>query len=1165
LANPFYLASLYVLPIAVILGQQTGAVRAADQFIPGASVIATQGDTKVVVYTDENGRYKLNLAPGMWDIRIEMLGFTAVHEAVTVGGEPAYKDWTLEMPRVAAPASAATTPSTASRRPGARRGFGQRQLPPPPANASSSGDAQVTPTRPGFQSAAVTATQEGQQALSDAAGQATLGMAAQDAEDAFAINGSTSGGLAQSSDDEARRQRMMGGRGGGLGGGTPGMMAGMGGSGQTMGLPPGMNPADNLGLGGLGVSAINGGFSDGLGGPGQAGGAGGLGPNGFGPGGLGGLGGGGRGGGGGGRGGGRGGRGQGNQNRRGSYNGQYASFGNRRRTQQPAYTGSIFLTLANSALNAAPFSLNGEKSAKPSSDQARFGVNFGGPLVIPKLVHWQRASFYVTYQGTRSRNPFNQVSSVPTAAERSGDFSNVQSNGTPVLIYDPLSGAPFPGNVIPSTRMNSASLGLLQYFPMPTFGGSIEDYRIVNSIPNNSNNVGMRLNAPLNNKDRINFNVQYQNRDSEAEQLFGFKDPTSGYGVSAAAGWSHSFAPRFNNSATLTFSRNDNTTTPYFAYSDNVAAALGISGASEAPVNYGPPNLSFTNFGGLSDASASVTKNQTTNFTDAVTYVLKRKHNLTMGYLFRKLQQNSTNYQNARGSFTFSGLLTSELNTAGQPVNGTGFDFADFLLGLPQSSSLRFGSEDAYLRGWATAAYVQDDYRVTRGLSINFGLRYEYFSPYTNVNGELANLILTPGFTSAQVLTPATASEFGLPSSLVRPDRDAFSPRFGVAWRPTTRNSLVFRGGYSIFYSGSAYGQIAAQMDAQPPFAKTASISTSPADPLTIENGFAPSPSQTITNTFAINPDYRLAYAQTWVAAIQNTFKRTLLVELEYIRTKGTNLGVAEIPNRAPPGAVLTAPEQLQIADASGFNYQTYGANSIFNAAQTRVTKRFARGMSFVALYTFSKSIDDASSFSGPGGTTVQFIDNWGNERGLSSFDQRHQLSFTYVLSSPVGVHGMMRNAGWKTSALAGWTMSGGLTAASGEPLTAVVAGNLSNAGGVAALGTLRAEATGLPISGGDYPFFNALAFTTPPTGQFGNAGRDTIPGPFQVNLNAAINRAFRFGESRRQLQLRLSANNALNHVYISGFGTTVNSATYGLPTAASATRTVTLLLRFNF
>jgi len=118
----------------------------------------------------------------------------------------------------------------------------------------------------------------------------------------------------------------------------------------------------------------------------------------------------------------------------------------------------------------------------------------------------------------------------------------------------------------------------------------------------------------------------------------------------------------------------------------------------------------------------------------------------------------------------------------------------------------------------------------------------------------------------------------------------------------------------------------------------------------------------------------------------------------------------------------------------------------------------------------------------------------------------------------------------------------------------------------VAALGgNLRAEATGLPVSGGDYPYFNELAFTTPPAGQYGNAGRDVITGPGQFSLNSALNRAFRFGETRRQLQLRISANNVLNHVYINGFGTTVNSLTYGLPTSASGTRTVTLLLRLNF
>jgi len=370
-----------------------------------------------------------------------------------------------------------------------------------------------------------------------------------------------------------------------------------------------------------------------------------------------------------------------------------------------------------------------------------------------------------------------------------------------------------------------------------------------------------------------------------------------------------------------------------------------------------------------------------------------------------------------------------------------------------------------------------------------------------------------------------------------------------------------------MFYSGSAYAQLASQMAAQPPFANTASISTSPATPLTLANGFSTVPStQTITNTAAINPDYKLAYAQTWVAAIQNTFPQGLLVELEYIGTKGTNLGVLEQPNRAAPGSsVLTAQQNLLIPNATGFNYQTYGANSIFNAGQVRVTRRFSRGMSAVALYTFSKSIDDASSFTGVGGSAVEYINNWNADRGLSSFDQRHKLSLTYLLSSPVGVNGMLRNGGWKTASLAGWTLSGTFTAASGTPLTALVAGNLSNTGGIGALGSSRAEATGEPITGGNNPYFNLAAFTTPPPGQFGNAGVDTIPGPFQMSLNASLNRAFRFGDSRRQLQLRISANNVFNHVMITSFGTTVNSATYGLPTAASATRTVTVMLRFNF
>jgi len=1136
---------IFLLIVPLVAGiRQTGSVRAADQFLPGAAVTAVQGETKITTFTDESGRYALDLAPGVWDVQVQVFGFTPVHEQMTVGSAPANKDWTVEMPRTAgapAPGPAAQTRN----RGGGRGGFARGG--PPPNRPAAAQPGQQPEQRQGFQNAAVTATQDGQQALSEAASAGAAGLAdlnSSEADEAFLVNGSTSGGLAQSSDDEARRQRMMGRGGGPQFGGEPGGPDGGGpmGLNSTLGVPPGMTApgGDALGIGGLGASAINGGFG---GGPG--GGPGGPGFGGGGPGG--GRGGGGRGGGG---------RG-GNQNgRRGPYNGQFASFGNRRR-QQPAYTGSVFITLQNSALNAAPFSLNGQAQPKPSSDNAKFGVNVGGPMMIPKILKWPRASFYFTYQGTQSRNPYSSVSSVPMAAQRGGDFSAIAN-----IIYDPLTGAPFPGNVIPVSRFNPAAVGLLQYFPQPSYSGIVQNYRNVTSTPNNNNNVGVRLNAPLTNKDRLTFNVQYQNRDSQAEQLFGWRDSTTGYGLSAATGWSHSFGRRFNNSANLTFSRNVGVTNPYFAYSSDIASELGIGGTSQLPINYGPPNLSFTNFGSLSDSAATSTHNQTYNFTDNITYVLKRKHNLTFGYLFRRMQQNSLSDQNARGSFSFSGLLTSQLDSSGQPVSGTGYDFADFLLGLPQSSSVRFGTNPIYMRSWSTAAYAQDDYRISRGLSFNFGLRYEYFAPYTELYNHLANLLISPDFTSVSV---ALAGQSGLPTSLVRPEKANFSPRFGYAYRPFAKRSLIFRGGYSIFYSGSPYGTIASSMAAQPPFATTATLSTSVTNPLTLENGFAASPSQTVTNTYAINPNYKLGYAQTWSFAIQNTLPHAVVVELEYIGTKGTDLGVVEAPNESLGTSLATAQQNLRISDATGFTYQTYGANSIFNAGQTRITRRFQRGMSATALYTYSKSIDDASSFTGTGGNVAQFINNWGLERGLSSFDQRHNLSTTYLLSSPVGVHGMMRNGGWKTAALAGWMLSGTFSATSGTPMTAQIGGNLSNTGGNGALSNPRAQATGLPIEAPNSPYFNLLAFTTPPAGQFGNAGVDTIPGLFHTSLNASLNRAFRFGDTRRQLQLRLSATNALNHVVITNIGTTVNSNMYGLPTGASATRAVTLLLRFSF
>jgi hypothetical protein len=409
---------------------------------------------------------------------------------------------------------------------------------------------------------------------------------------------------------------------------------------------------DSLGLGGFGASAINGGFGIGAaaspdGGGGRGGPGGGFGPGaggGAGPGGGFGGGAGGFGGGGGGGGRGRGGlgqnangRGQAGRGGRGPYNGQFASIGNRRRTTPPVQ-GSSAVTVRNSALNAAPYSLNGQTAQKPYSANNNLNANIGGPLHIPKIVNWQRAQYTISFGTTINRNGRSMIGSLPTAAERAGDFSQALTT-TPATIYDPLTGSPFPNNMIPTTRFNSASAGLLQYFPNPTYGGIVQNYRFVITDPSTSHNIGVRFNAPLSNKDRLNFNFQNQGQNSNSHQLFGFLDTGETSGLSFSAGWSHSFRPRLNNSANFSISRSRSLTSPFFADTQNIAAQLGINGTSQDPINYGPPGISFTNFSTLSDAAPNLGRNQTATFSDNFTYVAKRKHNLTFGFSYSRLQQ----------------------------------------------------------------------------------------------------------------------------------------------------------------------------------------------------------------------------------------------------------------------------------------------------------------------------------------------------------------------------------------------------------------------------------------------------------------------------------------------------------------------------------------------
>lgn len=579
-------------------------------------------------------------------------------------------------------------------------------------------------------------------------------------------------------------------------------------------------------------------------------------------------------------------------------------------------------------------------------------------------------------------------------------------------------------------------------------------------------------------------------------------------------------------------------------------------------MNYGPPSLNFSNFASLTDGSYSRTVVQSLAFNDTFTWV-RGHHSLSAGAVYSHNQNNVKTDSNGRGTFSFTGLSTSQLAN-GLPVANTGLDFADFLLGLPNTSSIRYGDTSTYFRTTNYSFFGQDNWRVNGKLTLNFGLRYEYYGVPYELRGHEANLDIAPGFTAASVVLPGQNSPYHgvLPTGLIFPDRNNFMPRIGVAWRPWLRGKTVVRTGYGIYYNGAAYNAFARNLAAQPPFASTNSIVSSTAAPLTLQSAFITVvPGKTVTNTYAIDPNYRVPYAQSWNFGIQQEINPRLIVQITYLGTKGTRLDTLRLPNRAAPGSVLTAEARLRIANATGFTYESSDANSIYHSLRSNLIRRFGKGMSFNLDYNFSKAIDNASTF---GGGLAQNDQDLRAERSLSNFDRRHTVSMRYVLTSPYGHTSKLLASHHKlTGILQDWTLSGGITAQTGTPLNPKVAGNQTDSAGTGATGTTRPNATGLPVEGGT-GYFNLAAFTLPTPGFFGTAGRNTIPGPGSWVANASFGRGFGLGE-RRNLEFRFDANNILNHVNISSFGTTLNSSTYGLPLAAGGMRSASLTVRFRF
>jgi len=906
------------------------------------------------------------------------------------------------------------------------------------------------------------------------------------------------------------------------------------------------------GMGGPGGGFGRGGGFGGPGGPGAPGGPDTAGGGARGGGGFGGPGGGGRGGGGGpggpgGRGGGRGG-----QRPPRDRNGNAAFIGNRAQGNNNRITGSIFYTFGNSVLNARPFSVDGLTAPKAAYSQNKFGVSAGGPLAIPKLFNFEKITWFFNYTGNLVHNGVDQPSSLPTVAQRSGDLSSVAQT-----IFDPTTGTPFPGNVIPTSRISPISLGLLSFVPLPNqaVGTINQDYRLITANPNNYQALNTRLNATVTPKDNLAFVVNWQGRNAKTDQFFGCCDDTSGNGFNGTATWRHRLGTRSFESIILSFNRNTTIGTPYFeTLGQNVASQLGIEGTSQTPTNYGPPSLSFTNYSGLSDANAVRQAVENFGITDTLT-MHKGKHNFSFGGGVTHYLNNLFTDSNGRGSFSFSGLSTAQY-VNGVATPGTGYDFADFLLGLPETNAIRYGDTSTYYRSNGFNAYATDDFRVSTGLSLTLGVRYELFEPWAEKYGHAANLDIAPNFSAVSPVLPGEAGAFGgsYPSSLIKTDKNNFAPRLAMAWKPNPKGKLLIRAGYGWYYNPSQYNKFETTLAAQPPFAITNTVTTSSADPLTLSTGLLQQAGKTVTNTYAVALDYHDMYAQTWNVDVQRDLNRVLILEASYQGTKGTRLDVPESPNQAPLGSSLNSEQRYPIPNVGNFTYDTPVGNSFYEAGQLRLTRRFTKGISGNLLYTYSKAMDDA--------VLAQNFYDQAAERALSTQNHTHVLALNWVLASPVdATRGFLSHPAFLAKALKDWTLSGSLSAQTGAPQTATVHGNLDGTGSSAAL---RANATGLPENGGT-GWFNTAAFAVPAPGTFGDAGRDTIIGPGSVVLNLSLARSINLKSERRRLEFRIDTTNFVNHVNPSGLITVVNSSQYGEITSAGAMRAVTATLRLRF
>ncbi len=870
--------------------------------------------------------------------------------------------------------------------------------------------------------------------------------------------------------------------------------------------------------------------------------------------------------------------------------------------------GAIAWNGTNSAINALPFSLLGQPQLQPPNGSNRFTLSFMSAPYIPHLTKPSgKDTVFLTLSGSRSSSPDDFYATVPTDAERTGDFS---ADGLPP-IYDPVTRQQFiyngTPNVIPTSGAAGQSISpeataLLSYFPEPNLpsGSTINgyNYHLLTTAQSNSTQAGIRYNRSLGAnaaqpgargtggggrrggsqnqglRQSINLNYNWTHSASDLVNLIpdlGGKSASSSY--SLQAGYTVGYH-RFTSISNVNWNRSNSHTVNFFTNTtNNPAAAASLTIPNNVPLNYGVPDISLSNgIQGLNETQPSFSVAQTISFSQVLSWI-HGKHNMRFGGDYRRVHHDFLAGSNATGNFAFTGLFTED--AAQDPT--TGSSIADFLLGLPQSTTLNSSEAKSYLRDNVVDAYAMDDWRMLPSFTLNFGVRWEFFAPYTEKYGNLADVATNPdgAFTSETEQTVWTRTS-GLPASLVYPWHKAFQPRVGLAWRVPKIKDTVVRAGFGTNYTVGEYAGFATTMAHQPPFTdeqtnqeaagNTASTACAQAVPMTcftLASGF---PAPAVVGNYALNPHYGLPYVMAWNLDIQKTLPLGIVMNLGYNGARSNHLDV-ELAPRALPNSPGTDPSDLL------FTYEEAAAYYKMNAGTVRMNKRLSHGVSLGANYQYGHAIDDATSVNGSGGSLVQDWQNPAAEEGHSVLDIRHQVSGTYLFELPFGPDKFWITTGVGSHILEGLSLSGSFNFATGgwispgfEPTAqSVECGNTSG---------LRASLNPLggPVTAGGGSFlhwFNTAAYQAPTdhTGfcdYFGTAPRNSIEGPGTVSNNLSLSKTANLGETR-SMEFRATMANAFNTVQYKGVDTIEDTPQFGQVTSVGQMRTFQFMARFRF